>query len=234
MLNIKNLSLTVGDLEVLKSVSMTCKKNTITAIMGASGSGKTTLLKCISGLESNFNGSIDIDSEDITCVARYKIGLVFQGFNLFPHMTIHQNLTFAPFQLKQDRDSVNKKAHQLLEDFEMSIYANKYPNTLSGGQKQRVAIARMLMLDPDLVLFDEPTSALDPELVGDVVALISRLKNKERIILVITHEMRLAESVADQVAFFDQGALLDHMKADMFFNKAGISKRAETFLNRLS
>jgi polar amino acid transport system ATP-binding protein len=232
MLEIINLSCKIDEKEILKKISFSCKKNTIVAMMGASGSGKTTMLRCLAGLQNFEPGVIKFEGNNINDLADFKTGMVFQGFNLFPHLNVLKNLTFAPLNLKiRSKAETYEMAHKLLEDFGLLDKSKCYPNELSGGQKQRVAIARTMMMEPKVLLFDEPTSALDPELVGEVAQIIGKIKSPDKVIIVVTHEVRLANLCADRVLFFDNGSIIDD-KATQDFFKGGnaISTRAQKFL----
>lgn len=233
MLSVKNLHKNIGDAQILKDVSFTLNDNGITVVLGPSGSGKTTLIRCISKLEPFQSGEIEINGKNIADIPNWQLGMVFQSFNLFPHLTVLENLILAPINVLGMSDAdAQKKAMDLLEEFDLSSKAQERPARLSGGQKQRIAIARCLMMDPPVILMDEPTSALDPEIVYDVANIIKSLKRQDRSIIVISHEVRLAHMVADDILFFDQGVLLDHLSAKDFFDgKEGtVSPRARQYL----
>jgi len=234
MLKVENLSKSFHDHLILKDVLFDLKVGSIAAILGPSGSGKSTLLRCISRLETADTGTVTFQGQPLSSMPASSIGMVFQGFYLFPHMTVLQNLTHAPLQLKQmSKPQAQDQAMALLETFGLRDKATRFPNQLSGGQKQRVAIARTLIVNPPILLFDEPTSALDPELVTEVASLIQNLKSPDRLIMMATHELRVAKLAADQVLFLDQGVLVENESAKVFFKKPR-TKRAQQFLKNLS
>jgi ABC-type polar amino acid transport system ATPase subunit len=234
MLKAQNLSKSFQDHLILKDISFDLKMGTIAAILGPSGSGKSTLLRCISRLETADQGTITFQGQPLTSMPASSIGMVFQGFHLFPHMTILQNLIHAPLQLKQmAKSQIQTQAMDLLETFGLKDKASHFPSQLSGGQKQRVAIARALIVNPPILLFDEPTSALDPELVTDVANLIQNLKSPDRLIMMATHELRVAKLAADQILFLDQGVLIENASNKSFFKKPK-TLRAQQFLKNLS
>ena len=220
-LKIKNLSKSFGKTEVLKDISFSLNKGEVLAIIGSSGSGKTTLLRCLNFLEIPDGGEITLDGaslfdakniekitdEDIR-QRRLHFGLVFQNFNLFPQYTVFENVTLAPKLLKKGtNEEISKKAKELISKVGLSEKSDFYPYQLSGGQQQRVAIARALALSPDILCFDEPTSALDPELTGEVLKVIKGLKSYDSTMIVVTHEMEFAKSVADKVIFMADGII---------------------------
>lgn len=228
MLKIKNLSKTFDSHEVLNKINCQFHKKEICSIMGPSGSGKTTLLKIIVGLEKPNNGKIIKETGE-------KTGVVFQNFNLFPHLNVIQNLLLALKCIKKTRDihQFEKEAHKLLTYLGLKSKAEAPIHSLSGGQKQRVAIARTLMLNPEIILFDEPTSALDPENAGDLVQIIKELKQTDRIIIVITHDIHLAKAISDRIIFIHQGKIQDDMKASDFFSQNNISTKAKSFFEKV-
>ncbi|RZI45358.1 amino acid ABC transporter ATP-binding protein [Candidatus Finniella inopinata] len=237
MLKCCNLIKTSGELTVLNNLSFSSKLGKITAVIGPSGSGKTTLLRCLAQLDKPDSGSVDFAGRDLSHLAAGEIGFVFQAFHLFPHITVLENLTLAPLSQGFDRAGVEQQAYALLQQFGLQTKDKAYPVNLSGGQKQRVAIARALMKDPAIMLFDEPTSALDPEMVKDVGDIILSVRNPKRVIVLVTHEMRLAQAVADHILFLDHGVILDDLPASQFFAKDGgdlLSKRAQKFLSNLT
>jgi ABC-type polar amino acid transport system ATPase subunit len=234
MLKVKNLSKSFHDHLILNDISFDLKLGSIAAILGPSGSGKSTLLRCISSLETADQGNITFQGQPLTRMPASAIGMVFQGFYLFPHMTVLQNLIHAPVQLKQmTKFQAQTQAMDLLETFGLKDKASQFPNQLSGGQKQRVAIARALIVNPPILLFDEPTSALDPELVTDIANLIQNLKSPDRLIMMATHELRVAKLAADQILFLDKGALIENALNKSFFKKPK-TLRAQQFLKNLS
>lgn len=228
-LSVEKLSVSFGEKPILQDLSFTCN-GSITAILGPSGSGKTTLLRCLAQLIPYKANNVHFEGQDLASFPNGKVGLVFQQFNLFPHMTALENLLFAPTQQGQDRHVAQAKADKLMEQLNIQNFHDKYPQDLSGGQKQRFAIARALMLDPPLLLLDEPTSALDPELVHEVGDVIKKISSPERMLIVVTHELRLARHVADDIIFMDQGAILDHISCKRFFSGQEVSDRAKLFL----
>ena len=215
ILQVNNIKKNFGDTQVLKGVSFSLEQGQVLAIIGSSGSGKTTLLRCLNFLETPDEGEIWVNgqqllsgNEETIRRNRLHFGLVFQNFNLFPQYTVMENVTLAPTLLKQGtaRD-ITAKAKTLLEQVGLSHKANSYPCQLSGGQQQRVAIARALALQPEVLCFDEPTSALDPELTGEVLRVIRGLKDKNTTMIVVTHEMEFAKSVADVVIYMAEGVI---------------------------
>lgn len=233
MLNIQNVTKVINDQIILDSISCTLKDGEIVALLGPSGSGKSTLLQCLSRLTPISTGSVSLNGEDITTLAASKIGVVFQSFNLFPHMTVLENLTYAPKKLNLfSKLKINEKARELLRSFGLEDKIELHPHHLSGGQKQRVAIARALIMDPDILLFDEPTSALDPEMVTDVADLIFRSKRKNRLIIIATHELKICKLIADHILFLDQGKLVENSLKEEFF-KNPRSQRAKIFIEKM-
>lgn len=205
-----------GPLEVLKGINFEVGKQEVVCVIGPSGSGKSTLLRCINRLEEPTAGKIYIEGEDMTDPdadvdkLRTRIGMVFQRFNLFPHLTVLRNLTIAQEKvLKRGTDEAEDVARKMLERVGLSEKADEYPIRLSGGQQQRVAIARSLCMNPDMMLFDEPTSALDPELVGEVLDVMRTLAEEGMTMMVVTHEMGFARQVGDRVTFIDGGVVVE-------------------------
>jgi len=240
MLNVNALTVTMQrdpSKRILDEITFDVKDGQILAILGPSGAGKTTLLRCLALLHAQSAGTIIVNGAPINTLAAGKIGIVFQGFNLFPHLTVLDNMLLAPTCHKKDTGvALLDKAHALLAQFGLTEHSSAHPHNLSGGQKQRVAIARALMMDPPVLLFDEPTSALDPELINEVSEIIKALRQPNRVILVVTHEVRLARHVADHILFLDHGVLLDNVSRDIFFGESGdgLSPRARIFLGNLS
>jgi arginine/lysine/histidine transport system ATP-binding protein len=219
---------------ILNDISFEIPMGSVAALLGPSGSGKSTLLRCISRLESLESGTIHFQDKPIAALAPYAIGMVFQGFHLFPHLTVLQNLIHAPVSLKHmTKSQATNEALALLEMFGLADKGKQFPNQLSGGQKQRVAIARALIVKPPILLFDEPTSALDPEMVSEVASLIRGLKSKDRLIIMATHELRAAQLACDQILFLDHGVLVENASNKNFFNKPK-SKRAQQFIKNLT
>lgn len=220
ILEVNNMKKSFGKNEVLRGITFSLEKGEALAIIGSSGSGKTTLLRCLNFLETFDSGEIVLDgkciskgketklSDDEIRNNRLHFGLVFQNFNLFPQYTVLENITLAPKLLKKGSDEqIEEKAKKLINQVGLDEKANEYPCFLSGGQQQRVAIARALALNPDILCFDEPTSALDPELTGEVLRVIKGLKDKDRTMIVVTHEMEFAKNVADKVIFMADGVI---------------------------
>lgn len=239
VIEISNLSKSFGNNEVLSDISLSINKGEVISIIGPSGSGKSTLLRCINLLEKPTNGTVIVADQDLTSPktnvtkAREKIGMVFQHFHLFPHLTVIENLTYAPLKVKKKKKAVAiEEARKLLERVGLSEKEKAYPSSLSGGQKQRVAIARALAMEPDLMLFDEPTSALDPEMVKEVLDVMKDLAHTGMTMLVVTHEMGFAREVADRVIFLDQGQLIESGEPHAFFSNPQ-SDRAKDFLEKI-
>lgn len=239
MIKVENLHKTFGKLEVLKGISTTINDGAVVAIIGPSGSGKSTFLRCLNKLEDPTEGTIWIGDDEITnpktniMKVRQKIGMVFQHFHLFPHMTVLENLTYSPMKVKGiSKDAAEKKANELLDKVGLSAKANEYPNRLSGGQKQRVAIARALAMEPEAMLFDEPTSALDPEMVKEVLDVMKSLAHTGMTMAIVTHEMGFAKEVADRVLFLDDGILVEDAPPEEFFSNPK-SERAKAFLDKI-
>lgn len=239
MIKIDQITKSFGQLEVLKGISTEIGKGEVVAIIGPSGSGKSTLLRCINLLEVPTSGQIIINGQAITdpksnvMQIRQQIGMVFQHFHLFPHMTVLNNLTYAPIKVKgMSKDKAEQKAKELLARVGLSDKADAYPSRLSGGQKQRVAIARSLVMEPQIMLFDEPTSALDPEMVKEVLDVMKGLADSGMTMAIVTHEMRFAEEVADRILFLDGGRLVEDAAPADFFQRPQ-SERAKQFLEKV-
>ena len=239
MIKIENLHKSFGNNEVLKGISKEIKKGEVVAIIGPSGSGKSTFLRCINLLEIPTQGDIFVEGENLTDKKtnidkiRQKVGMVFQHFNLFPHKTVIENLTLAPMKLKgKSSTEATEKALELLRKVGLENKALEYPNRLSGGQKQRIAIARALAMEPHVMLFDEPTSALDPEMVREVLDVMRNLVAEGMTMLIVTHEMGFARSVASRVFFMDHGTVLeDKSPKDLFENPE--HERTKEFLDKV-
>ena len=239
MITVKNLHKYFGNLEVLKGIDIHIEQGEKIVVIGPSGSGKSTFLRCLNLLETPTKGEIFIEGEEITdpkCDVdqiRQKMGMVFQHFNLFPHLTVMQNLTLAPLMLKKaEKEEAEKSALILLERVGLKDKANAYPVQLSGGQKQRVAIARSLAMNPDIMLFDEPTSALDPEMVGEVLEVMKSLANEGMTMVVVTHEMGFAREVGNRVLFMDEGIIMEQGNPDEIFGSPK-NDRTKSFLNKV-
>lgn len=239
MIRIEHLHKDFKKLEVLTDISVHIEKGDIIAIIGPSGSGKSTFLRCLNLLEEPTSGHIFIHGKDLmdprTDInqTRSKVGMVFQHFNLFPHMTVLENLTLAPMKILQfDKATSEEKAKSLLEKVGVIDKANSYPNQLSGGQKQRIAIARALAMEPEVILFDEPTSALDPEMIKEVLDVMRNLAKEGMTMLIVTHEMGFARNVANRVLFMDQGSILEDCSPKELFENPK-SDRVKDFLNKV-
>lgn len=240
MISIRELKKRYGKLEVLKGISLDIPDGQILALIGPSGSGKSTLLRSINVMEKVTSGQVLLGYDDLASmtkhdlrIVRKDIGMVFQHFNLFPHMTVKDNITFSPRKtLKQSKEVADKKAMELLERVGLSDKADVYPNKLSGGQKQRVAIARALAMEPKIMLFDEPTSALDPEMVKEVLDVIKELSDSGMTMLIVTHEMGFAREIADRILFLDGGYIVEDSDPEKFFTNPS-TDRAKQFLNKV-
>ncbi|SHI47375.1 amino acid ABC transporter ATP-binding protein [Lutispora thermophila] len=239
MIKVSNLHKKFGKLNVLKGINTNIEKGEIVVIIGPSGSGKSTFLRCLNMLEEPDQGEVifqGIKLNDKKCnidQQRQKMGMVFQQFNLFPHMTIVENIILAPTKLKKENeDEAKRKAVQLLKKVGLEDKADSYPNQLSGGQKQRIAIVRALAMSPEVMLFDEPTSALDPEMVGEVLEVMKGLAKDGMTMVVVTHEMGFAKEVATRVMFMDQGLIVEEgTPKDVFDNPQ--NPRIKEFLSKV-
>ncbi|MCU1756864.1 MULTISPECIES: amino acid ABC transporter ATP-binding protein [Pseudomonas] len=239
MIQMNNLSKWYGNFQVLKNCTTELARGEVVVVCGPSGSGKSTLIKCVNGLEPVQEGDIFIENQPVTGkgvdlpTLRAKVGMVFQHFELFPHLSIIDNLNLAQIKvLGRDRHAATKKGMALLERVGLKSHAHKYPIQLSGGQQQRVAIARALAMDPIAMLFDEPTSALDPEMVNEVLDVMVELAGEGMTMMCVTHEMGFARKVADRVVFMDGGEIIEDVKAEAFFS-APRSDRARSFLSKI-
>jgi ABC-type polar amino acid transport system ATPase subunit len=228
-----------GRLHVLQGVSLTVDEREVVVIAGASGSGKSTLLRCINGLEKIQRGQLIVggvpihDSKINLNRVRQEIGIVFQNYNLFPHMTVMRNITIAPSKVKGLRPSeAEELAMQLLKRIGIPEKANAYPDQLSGGQRQRVSIVRALAMQPKVMLFDEPTSALDPEMIKEVLDLMKELAKEQMTMIVVTHEMGFAREVADRVAFMADGQIVEIAPPAQFFEHPQ-DERAKRFIEKV-
>lgn len=240
MIKVEHIVKEFENLTAVDDVSLEIKKGEIVALIGPSGSGKSTVLRCISGLEIPEKGKIYIDNiefnendkENYNQLMR-KMGFVFQHFNLFPHMTVMENLTLAQIQvLKRNENEAQEMAKTYLDRVGLLDKQNEYPNKLSGGQKQRVAIARALCMNPEVMLFDEPTSALDPEMVIEVLEVMQQLAKEGMTMIVVTHEMGFARTVADRVIFLEAGKIVEENHAAEFFLHPQ-TERAQDFLKKV-
>lgn len=237
MIETKDLKISFGELEVLKGITQTIKQGEKVVIIGPSGSGKSTFLRCLNLLETPDSGSILFEGKDITSkntdinLVRRQMGMVFQHFNLFPHLTVLRNITLAPVKLGLlAQRQAEEKAMELLERIGLADKAGAYPATLSGGQKQRIAIVRSLAMSPKVMLFDEPTSALDPEMVGEVLSVMKELAHGGMTMVVVTHEMGFAREVADRVVFMEGGVVAEEGTPAQIFDSPR-SERLKKFLN---
>ncbi|PJI08268.1 MULTISPECIES: amino acid ABC transporter ATP-binding protein [Clostridium] len=238
-IEVKELKKNYASNEVLKKINLAVERNEVVCIIGPSGSGKSTLLRCMNGLEEITAGQMIVDGKDLSDKnvnidkLRENVGMVFQNFNLFPHLSVLKNITFAPIQLnKMSEAEAQKTALNLLDKVGLKDKADEYPEKLSGGQKQRVAIARALAMSPDIMLFDEPTSALDPEMVGEVLGVMKDLAKEGMTMVVVTHEMGFAREVADRVIFMADGYIVEQGKPEEIF-KAPKQDRTKDFLNKV-
>ncbi|RDU36707.1 polar amino acid ABC transporter ATP-binding protein [Neobacillus piezotolerans] len=243
IIEVSNLKKSFGAAEVLKDISFNVNKNEVIAIIGPSGSGKSTMLRSLVQLEKIDGGSIAVDGDYLVKDGVYpsqqetkritsRMGMVFQHFNLFPHLTVKENLELAPKIVKKEAsEGLKNRTEELLGKIGLAGHVNSYPAKLSGGQKQRVAIARALMMDPAILLFDEPTSALDPELTGEVLQVMKKLAEEHMTMLVVTHEMGFAREVADRVIFMDNGEIIESgPPSEIFANPR--NERTKAFLTR--
>ena len=228
-----------GEIKALDGVTTDIHRGEVVVVIGPSGSGKSTFLRCLNLLELPTGGTITFEGTDITdphCninLHRQKMGMVFQHFNLFPHMTLLKNMTIAPMKLlKKSQADAEKKAMELLERVGLADRANAYPSQLSGGQKQRIAIVRALCMEPDVMLFDEPTSALDPEMVGEVLDVMKQLAREGMTMVVVTHEMGFAREVGDRVLFMADGKLIEEGSPYKLFTNPQ-SPRLQDFLAKV-
>jgi glutamate/aspartate transport system ATP-binding protein len=239
MISLKNVSKWYGHFQVLADCTTEVKKGEVVVVCGPSGSGKSTLIKTVNGLEPIQKGSITVNGIGVNdkgtnlAQLRSKVGMVFQHFELFPHLSIIENLTLAQIKvLKRDKAQAHEKGLRLLERVGLTVHANKFPSQLSGGQQQRVAIARALCMDPIAMLFDEPTSALDPEMINEVLDVMVKLAREGMTMMVVTHEMGFARKVANRIIFMDEGKIVEDSNKDNFFNNPK-SARAKDFLEKI-
>ena len=243
LIEVSNLKKSFGTLEVLKNITFQIEKNDVVAVIGPSGSGKSTMLRSLIHLETIDGGSIRVADEYLVQDGQYakpqeiknitgKMGMVFQHFNLFPHLTVKQNLEISPSLVKTESPAaIAKRSEDLLQKIGLADKADAYPANLSGGQKQRVAIARALMMNPQILLFDEPTSALDPELTGEVLKVMKDLAEEHMTMIVVTHEMGFAKEVANKVMFMDGGEIIEANDPESFFTNPQ-SERSKAFLQK--
>ncbi|WP_166019094.1 amino acid ABC transporter ATP-binding protein [Cobetia sp. MB87] len=239
MIELKDLNKWYGDFHVLRDINLSVRKGERIVICGPSGSGKSTMIRCINHLEEHQEGDIVVNgmplTQDIKQIEaiRRNVGMVFQHFNLFPHLTVLENCCLAPIWVqKRPRREAEAEAMKYLERVRIADQAHKFPGQLSGGQQQRVAIARSLCLSPEVMLFDEPTSALDPEMIKEVLDVMVELANEGMTMLCVTHEMGFAKTVADRVIFMDQGQIIEENAPEPFFNSPQ-SERTQLFLSQI-
>ena len=239
MIDVKNLEKSFGDHFVLKGINEHINKGEKVAVIGPSGSGKSTFLRCLNLLEQPTGGTITFEGVDITDPQndinkmRTRMGMVFQQFNLFPHLSVKENIKLAPLKLKlMTKAEADKRALELLERVGLPDKADAYPKQLSGGQQQRIAIARALAMNPDVMLFDEPTSALDPEMVGEVLEIMKELADDGMTMVVVTHEMGFARSVATRILFMDEGVIAEQNEPEAFFTNPQ-NPRLRAFLSKV-
>ena len=236
---VEQLKKSFGSLEVLKGIDLEVKEGEVVCLIGPSGSGKSTFLRCLNKLEETTAGTVIVDDNDITdpkCninKVRENIGMVFQQFNLVPHLNVLENIMLAPVDRKKlTKEEAKVTAERLLAAVGLAEKAGEYPPNLSGGQQQRVAIARALAMNPDIMLFDEPTSALDPEMVGEVLEVMKQLAKDGMTMIVVTHEMGFAREVADRVIFMDGGYIVEQGTPEEVFGNPQ-NKRTQDFLNKV-
>jgi ABC-type polar amino acid transport system ATPase subunit len=239
IIKLENVDKFFGKFQALKGINLTVAKGERVVVCGPSGSGKSTLIRCINRLEAHNAGKIIINGHELTDAVkdidavRREVGMVFQSFNLFPHLTVVENLMLAPRLVRKASKAENReKAMQLLERVKIQDQADKWPSALSGGQQQRVAIARALCMNPEVILFDEPTSALDPEMISEVLDVMIDLAREGMTMICVTHEMGFARSVADNVVFMDEGEIIETGPPATFFDNPK-SDRTRLFLEQI-
>lgn len=239
IIELKNLYRYFGEVKALRGVNLNVERGKVVVVIGPSGSGKSTMLRCINHLEVPTSGEVYIDGELLTGnekqlnAVRAEIGMVFQLFNLYPHLTAKENVTMAQKVVQgRSKEEANRIAMEKLERVGIPEKADVYPNNLSGGQQQRVAIARALAMDPKIMLFDEPTSALDPEMIKEVLDVMLDLAKEGMTMVVVTHEMGFARAAADEVIFMDEGEIVEHTTPDGLFNNPQ-HERTKLFLSQI-
>ena len=239
IISLSNVNKWFGDFQVLQDVNLEVKRKERIVVCGPSGSGKSTMIRCINRLEEHQEGKIVVDGIELTGnlknidSVRREVGMVFQQFNLFPHLSVKENITLAPIWVKK---MPKKEAEELamlhLEKVKIPEQANKFPGQLSGGRQQRVAIARSLAMNPNIMLFDEPTSALDPEMIKEVLDVMVSLAEEGMTMIVVTHEMGFAKTVANRMVFMDEGRIVEEAEPDKFFDNPE-SDRTKLFLSQI-
>ncbi len=239
IISLQNVNKWFGDFHVLQDVNLEVKKKERIVVCGPSGSGKSTMIRCINRLEEHQEGKIVVDGIELTGnlknidSVRKEVGMVFQQFNLFPHLSVKENITLAPIWVKKmPKSEAEELAMKQLEIVKIPEQANKFPGQLSGGQQQRVAIARSLAMNPNIMLFDEPTSALDPEMIKEVLDVMVDLAEGGMTMIVVTHEMGFAKTVANRMVFMDEGRIVEEAPPDKFFNNPE-SDRTKLFLSQI-
>lgn len=237
VLRLSHLTKSFGEKKILKNITVAIEKGEKVVILGASGCGKSTLLRCINGLEEiesgeiEFEGQVIISNSKVLPIARQKIGMVFQNYELFPHLTVLKNMTLGPIKSqKRSVKEVENEAKEFLQRVGLTDKMLAYSRELSGGQKQRIAIGRTLLMHPEVILFDEVTASLDPEMVREVLKLMTDLAKENRTMLIVTHEMEFAKQIADRILFMDEGEMIEENTPEEFF-KTPKTKRAKEFLN---
>lgn len=240
IIEVQNLAKSFNGNAVLKDITEQVDPGQVIVVIGPSGGGKSTFLRCLNLLETPTSGHVAFNGEDLTTLdtkrvneLREEMGMVFQSFNLFPNMNVLENIKLAPMKVKGvSEEAATQRAHELLQQVNLDDHATAFPASLSGGQAQRVAIARALAMDPKVMLFDEPTSALDPEMVGEVLAVMQQLANQGMTMVVVTHEMGFAKSVADRIWFMDDGYIQENAAPADFFAHPQ-TDRAKDFLSKI-
>ena len=238
MIEIKNLHKSYENKKVLKGINLTINEKDIIGVIGPSGCGKSTLLRCINLLEIPTSGEIIIDNKDITKLKdltniRRKIGMVFQQFNLFDHLTVLENIILAPTKLNiMTKEEAIKEAKKLLKEIKLEDKQDSYPKELSGGQQQRIAIARTLIMKPDIILFDEPTSALDPEMIGEVTQLIRKIADEGMTMMIVSHELNFIKNFCSKIIFMNDGKILECGTSKEIFNNPK-NEKLKVFLSKI-
>jgi general L-amino acid transport system ATP-binding protein len=239
IVELANVNKWFGDFHVLRDINLKVGRGEKVVICGPSGSGKSTLIRCVNRLEEHQEGRIIVDGTELTAdvrnieQVRRRVGMVFQQFNLFPHLSVLENLTLGPvLAARTPQEAAEERARELLQRVRIADQARKYPGQLSGGQQQRVAIARALMMQPKVMLFDEPTSALDPEMINEVLDVMTELADEGMTMIVVTHEMGFARRVADLIVFMDDGEIVEAAPPEPFFASPA-NERTKTFLSQI-